>query len=196
MSLGFDREHEAIKTAMELQYTIRNGCRKRVLMFAAACNNRALEDQPIGYPARESSQVICVFSSRIDGRRSDFSPKGRRYQPNISVIGEDVSAAWPPAHFQTMSGTSCATPIVAGIAALLLELSLKELDITADVLVDWKREKDKLRESSHMQIVLRECMSDEKRMDGVYNFLKPWKLFRQQDVFIVSDLIRALKLDV
>jgi hypothetical protein len=196
MSLGFDQEHQALRNAMELQYRIRNESRKRVLMFAAACNNRALEDQPIGYPARDSGQVICVFSSRVNGRRSDFSPKGRWHQPNISVIGEDVLAAWPPAHFQTMSGTSCATPIVAGIAALLLELASREVDVTTDVLVEWERVKDKLRESSHMQIVLRECMSDEKRMDGVYNFLKPWKLFQQKDVFIVSDIIRALKLDV
>lgn len=46
-----------------------------------------------------------------------------------------------------------------------------------------------------MQVVLKECMSDWRNMDGTYNFLKPWKLFEQDDDFIVTDLIRALKLD-
>jgi hypothetical protein len=198
MSLGFYQEHPDIQNAIEMQYSNNNGSRKRVLIFAAACNNRALEEKPIGYPARKAGQVICVFSSKTHDRRSDFSPRGRKHHTNISVIGENVSAAWPTGQRQTMSGTSCATPIAAGIAVLLLEFASKDLDIplgATRILGEWERLKAKLWEISYMRTVLRECMSHGEGLDGSYSFLKLWKLLKQDDILVALEITRALKME-
>jgi Subtilase family len=100
-------------------------------MFAAASNNRHNERNSIAYPARDDAHIICINS--VDGRykRSTFSPEGRHLLMNFSAIGEYVEAAWPlglggnQGLQRRMNGTSCATAIAAGIAALILEYAIQ-----------------------------------------------------------------------
>lgn len=186
MSFAFDENQPEIEDA------IRAGSHKQVLFFAAASNNSTLKKTPISFPGRMTDSVICVFSSTINGQRSDFSPRGSLYQPNFSVIGENIEAAWVPSQdnqnrLYTMSGTSCATPIVAGIAALLLDFAkqhkktLQRTDEDIRRLTDWETTERYLQSLTGMKSVLRRCMTDEEHMSGNYHFLKPWQLLEFDD---------------
>ncbi|HAA27596.1 MAG TPA: peptidase S8, partial [Cyanobacteria bacterium UBA8553] len=62
-----------------------------------------------------------------EGIPLDFSNWGDRYQTQgILAPGENILGAIPGGGAIANSGTSYATPIVAGIAALLLSLQLKQ----------------------------------------------------------------------
>jgi hypothetical protein len=191
MSFAFDETDPDIQDALDR--TINETSKKRVLVFAAASNNSSLKKEPIGFPARMTERVISVFSSTVNEFRSEFSPKGLNHQPNFSVPGENVEAAWPFSldssnGSQNMSGTSCATPIVAGIAALLLDFAKKNGPDVRE-LNDWNKLKQQLWRTDGMRSVLKKCMSDEGRMDGEYNFLKPWKLLLKQDFVAIAHAI-------
>ncbi len=61
-----------------------------------------------------------------EGQPLDFSNWGERYQnQGILAPGENIPGASPGSGITTNSGTSYATPLVAGIAALLLSLQRK-----------------------------------------------------------------------
>ncbi|MFF6960999.1 S8 family serine peptidase [Streptomyces sp. NPDC008317] len=77
----------------------------------------------IGAPgsARDALTVAAVDKS---DQRADFSSMGPLsggygLKPDLSAPGVDITAAMPGGGYQTMSGTSMATPHVAGAAAIL-----------------------------------------------------------------------------
>lgn len=109
----------------EIKRPIRNAFHKGVIMFAAASNSGASLHHPIAFPA-SLRQVICINSTDGYGNPSDFNPPPTADR-TLSIIGESVEAAWPTTlsekETQRRSGTSVATPIAAGIAALILEYS-------------------------------------------------------------------------
>jgi subtilisin family serine protease len=69
-------------------------------------------------------QVICINSTDGFGNPSAWNPSPTRDR-NFSIIGEGIEAAWPTqlgaTNAKVASGTSVATPIAAGIAALILQ---------------------------------------------------------------------------
>lgn len=190
MSFAFEDEEPEIKEAL-------NNTSNRVLMFAAASNNRALRREPIGYPARVSDRVICVNSSTINDERSNFSPKGIPGHLNFSVVGENVKAAWAlnknnGETMRSMNGTSMATPIMAGIAAMLLDFSKKDWGSLGNMR-DWNKHKTELWETVGMKSVFKRCMIDNVKMDGSYNFLKPWLLLAKEPEAIAHKITDALQ---
>ncbi|KAF9775978.1 hypothetical protein IL306_005886 [Fusarium sp. DS 682] len=190
MSFSFEEEEPEIKEAL---YNAKRKSNKPFLMFAAASNNRALRREPIGYPARANDRVICVNSSTVQDEKSSFSPTGGNGRANLSVVGENVLAAWPASTkepWKRMSGTSCATPIVAGVAALILDFSQKDLPVFQSS-HRWDVEKKGLWETVGMRSVLKRCLTDCKD-NGTYNFLKPWKLLSQEEDTIVPLIREAL----
>jgi cyanobactin maturation PatA/PatG family protease len=70
--------------------------------------------------------VLAVGAMNVHGEPLPFSNWGANYQAQgILAPGENILGAVPGGKTTTGSGTSFATPIVAGVAALLLSLQLK-----------------------------------------------------------------------
>lgn len=70
--------------------------------------------------------VLAVGAMNAKGQPMDFSNWGKRYQAQgVLALGENIWGARPGGGIATSSGTSYATPVVSGIAALLLSLQLK-----------------------------------------------------------------------
>lgn len=139
-----------------VQAAIDNAYGKKVLMFAAASNCGARLAR--AYPA-SSSHVICVHSTNAYGSRSDFSPTAESNAINIATVGESIESAWPmllchdypnagTEFVVSRSGTSYATPIIAGIAAFLLHYA--RIHLTDD-------EAQALKRREKMELLLKRC---------------------------------------
>ncbi|KAF3074304.1 Major intracellular serine protease [Trichoderma lentiforme] len=118
MSFGFGSRNEIVYDA------IKHAAFNDVLMFVAASNEGKNRPGGVAWPAIESN-VICVHSGDGYGNQSSFTPSPKENM-RLMVLGECVRSAWPPklklpGDVKDMSGTSCAAPIAAGVAAVILD---------------------------------------------------------------------------
>jgi hypothetical protein len=163
MSFGFDEEHP------ELYDAIQHAAHQNVLMFAAASNDGKNRPDGVAWPARHES-VICVHSGDGNGNPSDFTPAARDNM-RVMVLGECINSA-SPRHLKhvgdhhLMSGTSCAAPIAAGIAALILDYARVFLE---------QHEWEKLRRVQSIRRVFQLLKDSESRSE--YWWIKHWALF-------------------
>ena len=118
MSLGGQGGVQPAYTAAG-QAALNNGC----LIIAAAGNSGAAT----GFPAN-SPTIMSVASLDPTLSPSSFSNFGKI---EIAAPGRDVFSSWPrPTRYNTISGTSMATPHVSGCAALWAETSPNMRGIT------------------------------------------------------------------
>lgn len=111
MSLGSQSPVQAAYTNAGAA-ALRNGC----LIIAAAGNDNAATGAPANSPT-----IMAVASLDSNLSRSNFSNRGKI---EIAGPGRDIFSSWPrPTRYRTISGTSMATPHVAGCAALWAQSS-------------------------------------------------------------------------
>lgn len=119
MSLGGNSPYEPLRLAITraLDYGI--------TVIAAAGNNGSVlrgNSFTTSWPANYDN-VVAVGSINRNMIRSQFSSVGERV--DIMAPGEEIYSTYPPQKYAILSGTSMATPFVAGVAALILSKHLK-----------------------------------------------------------------------
>ncbi|MEA1925748.1 MAG: S8 family peptidase [Patescibacteria group bacterium] len=119
MSLGGDTQSSLIKGAID--YAVDEG-----VLIVAAAGNDGSADGSIDYPGAYV-KVIAVGSIDSEEKVSNSSSRGvndgdyiiEEKEVEFGAPGVDVESTWKDGCYNTISGTSMATPHVAGLAAKL-----------------------------------------------------------------------------
>ncbi len=114
-----------------LEDAIREAGEEGILFIAASGNSSADADKSPHYPASyDLPNVISVAALTRNDQLASFSNYGAK-RVHIAAPGAEILSTWLNGDFREASGTSMATPEVAGVAALVLasdpDLSMKEL---------------------------------------------------------------------
>jgi len=110
MSLGADQGNDSLKAAVEAMAA--NG-----VVLIAAAGNSGPSDNTVGYPAGYEG-AVAIAASDVNNKVASFSSRGK--QVALIAPGVNVLSLVLGGEAGTMSGTSMATPHVAGLAALAI----------------------------------------------------------------------------
>jgi hypothetical protein len=138
----------------------------------------------MAYPAR-ADEVIAIDAADGLGSHSKFNSAQSGKQLMFTALGEAVKSAYSmnlssdedEPGWKRMDGTSCATPIAAAIAGLILEFS-RPPPLCYDASVELH-----LKLVARMREVLQEVFTAETRGHTLYHHLNPCKIFRITERF-------------
>jgi hypothetical protein len=166
MSFGFEESVVIIDEA------IKHANSQKVIMLAAASKKGG--NGVTTWPAR-LPEVISIYTTDGLGNRCTFTPNPSSNADNFSILRHAVRSFWPPHLNQGAevhkSRTCTATPIAAGIAALVLQYVKFVLSERAQIPQGDPEMFCKLRKTAGMSTVLRR-MAPTKR--DVYDYIIPW----------------------
>lgn len=168
MSFGFKSKVHAIARA--IQYANDNN----VLVLAAAGNSGSLER--VRYPASDPN-VLCIFAATGHGNMYHGNPTRTEDETNFELLGVAVRGYVPndvaPEEVRR-SGTSQATAVAAGVAALILQIMRDHQHTASFIDPDaYEYALSQLRKRDGMRRVFKEMCNSNKR-DG-YNVVEPWR---------------------
>ena len=169
----------------EIRVVTEQASGRGVIFLAAASNSGSLyPDRRVAFPARMYGHVLSIRSATGQSERFDASP--------FPSAGEGLEAASiegpPKSNF--FSGTSFATPVAAGVAALVLEFSIQRDGHVPNV---DKVTQQNLWSYRGMRKVFRHMcsVSDHTHVNDC-DMVVPWQLFdeyNKEDVKIADDIV-------
>jgi subtilisin family serine protease len=114
-----------------LEDAIRKAGDEGILFVAASGNSNANTDRVPHYPSSYSlPNVVSVAALNRNDEIASFSNYGQK-SVHVAAPGVEILSTWLNNDYKEASGTSMATPVVSGVAALILskesDLSVKEL---------------------------------------------------------------------
>jgi subtilisin family serine protease len=113
------------QSSQELQAAITYANSKGVICIASVGNDG--KQNPSVFPAGYHSQVIAVASTNNRNIRSTFSDYGNTLV-DVAAPGEGIVTLYPGNNYAEGWGTSFSTPLVAGGAALLVQLGRNHIN--------------------------------------------------------------------
>ncbi|KAF4629433.1 hypothetical protein G7Y89_g8714 [Cudoniella acicularis] len=193
MSFGFENSIPVIEKV------IRRAADRNVIMLASPSNSGG--KSPAAWPARHPD-VIDIYATDSYGNKCNFTPNPPPKSERFAILGRAVKSSWPEDldsnGEKRKSGTSIATPIAAGIAAMVLAY-MKTL-IAANGGDFTSRDVEmlsKIRTSNGMSVFFRNMVLDQ-RQD--YSFLVPWDYigvkdttYRDPHIMIPGAFLRDIK---
>lgn len=140
LSLGGNQPYEP--TRESIAWALDQGS---IVVAAAGNAGWAPGRNTIGYPGR-FLESLCIGATRKDGAIASFSSGGREL--DFACPGEDIISASIRGGYVSMSGTSMATPYMAGLCALVIakmrsegNARLKGVDAWRDFLSKWAEDR-------------------------------------------------------
>jgi subtilisin family serine protease len=110
----------SISRSRALEDVIRRANDAGILFVAASGNNSTDNDRQPHYPASYAiPNVISVAALDRNDQLAQFSNYGAR-SVHIAAPGKEILSTWLGNDYEEHSGTSMATPVIAGVAALVL----------------------------------------------------------------------------
>ncbi|KAF2022957.1 subtilisin-like protein [Setomelanomma holmii] len=177
INMSFRWDHEFGDGHDQLCTALRKCSEIDVLVFAATSNGDLESESGMAYPARDD-RVIAVDAASSRGEWLPFNPsRDNEFKTHrFTALGGGFRCDYPPQlgtkeGWTRMDGTSAATPIAAGIAALVLEFARQPPLSYASKVAELLKRPEAMRE------VLAGVVAVKHTKNGEYRHLVPTKLF-------------------